>query len=353
MRHVTVDPPSQADFAAAIGIGIVGIQARTRLRVGLVFGVFEAGMPILGVALGHDLASLLGHRTRWVGASLLIATGGYGLLQVWRDQPGGDPTAAVQQQVYRCGMTTYRISQLAERVGLRPTTLRFYEQAGLLPAQRSESGYRLYHEDAVERLGFINLGKQLGLPLEEIRDLLQVWEDGLCADVRGRLQPMLVARIAEAEQRAVELDAFTHRLRQALTEIDGPPRLGRCEPGCGFLRHDSPAFVPTELHPHRPDARQEPALIACTLTGSDQTDRIQYWKRLQAQALRREPLDGGLRIDLPATLAGEVAELAAAEQQCCAFFDFTMHLTGGRFRLEVRAPTEAASLQTEVFGTAD
>ncbi|MBV9847455.1 MAG: MerR family DNA-binding transcriptional regulator, partial [Kutzneria sp.] len=52
-------------------------------------------------------------------------------------------------------MTTYRISQLAERAGVPATTLRFYEQAGLLPAQRSESGYRLYDDTAVERLAFI------------------------------------------------------------------------------------------------------------------------------------------------------------------------------------------------------
>lgn len=45
----------------------------------------------------------------------------------------------VDWKVYRRAVFTYRISQLAERVGLRPTTLRFYEQAGLLPAHRSES----------------------------------------------------------------------------------------------------------------------------------------------------------------------------------------------------------------------
>ena len=117
---------------------------------------------------------------------------------------------------------TYRISQLAERAGVRPTALRFYEQVGLLPAQRSPAGYRLYDEDAVERLAFIASGKHLGLPLEEIRELLAVWEDGLCADVRARLSPMLRTRIVEAQQRIAELDAFTDRLVQALI----------CRPDC-------------------------------------------------------------------------------------------------------------------------
>ena len=50
-----------SNFAAAVGIGVAGIDARTRVRVGIVFGIFETGMPILGLALGHSLASTLGH----------------------------------------------------------------------------------------------------------------------------------------------------------------------------------------------------------------------------------------------------------------------------------------------------
>lgn len=107
-----------------------------------------------------------------------------------------------------------------------------------MPAQRSPAGYRLYDEDAVERLPFIAAGKHLGLQLEEIRELLAVWEDGLCADVRARLPTMLQGSIAEAEQRMAELTAFTNRLVQAaLAEIDGSPPPGRCDPGCGFLEH--------------------------------------------------------------------------------------------------------------------
>lgn len=90
-------------------------------------------------------------------------------------------------------MGLYRISQLTERTGVPATTLRFYEQQGLLPAQRSPAGYRLYDDSAVDRLGFIGAGKHLGLPLEEIRELLGVWESGLCVQVQDRLRPLLRA----------------------------------------------------------------------------------------------------------------------------------------------------------------
>lgn len=68
------------NFAVAVGFGLSGITNQVRLRVGLVFGTFEAGMPIVGLLLGHRLAHGFGHTTRWVGAGLLIATGVYGIV---------------------------------------------------------------------------------------------------------------------------------------------------------------------------------------------------------------------------------------------------------------------------------
>ena len=64
-----------SNFAAAIAIGVAGVDAGTRLRVGLVFGAFESGMPVLGLLLGDQVAGTLGHAARWVGAGLLIAVG--------------------------------------------------------------------------------------------------------------------------------------------------------------------------------------------------------------------------------------------------------------------------------------
>lgn len=55
---------------------------------------------------------------------------------------------------------------------------------------------------------------------------------------------------------------------------------------------------------------------------------------------------------LPAERIARIAELAVAEQQCCPFFDFRLHLDGPDLHLEVRAPAEAADLLAELFGPA-
>lgn len=87
-----------SNFAAAIGIGVSGVDARTRWRVGIVFGLFEAGMPIIGLAVGRGLATALGSAAHWIGGTLLIATGAYGLWQTRRGEDGEDDAAAAAGQ---------------------------------------------------------------------------------------------------------------------------------------------------------------------------------------------------------------------------------------------------------------
>ncbi len=89
------------NLAAAVGIGVGGVRRATRVRVAVVFGLFEAGMPVLGLLLGHGLADSLGQVARWLGGAVLIAFGviqGVGLILArHRDgapATGGDQTAA-------------------------------------------------------------------------------------------------------------------------------------------------------------------------------------------------------------------------------------------------------------------
>jgi manganese efflux pump family protein len=102
-----------SNFAAAVGMGVTGIDARTRWRVGLIFGLFEAGMPVVGLLLGHRLADTLGHAAHWIGAGLLIATGLYALIQAARDMSSketDEPEAPTGQSTGRLLITGLALS---------------------------------------------------------------------------------------------------------------------------------------------------------------------------------------------------------------------------------------------------
>ncbi|GGR84445.1 MerR family transcriptional regulator [Streptomyces rubiginosohelvolus] len=295
-------------------------------------------------------------------------------------------------------MTSMRISQLAERSGVPATTLRFYESAGLLSADRTPAGYRMYGEDAVDRLAFIGAAKHLGLALEEIGELVGVWEAGACRDVKADLRPRISARLTEAEVRAAELAAFTDSLRGALAHLDALlDRAGRCDPECGFLAPgarsvSAQAAGPVSASAAGPDTGQGPgsstsgsapvsggahggqpvdvvlspgrraagketerwrsAPVACSLGGDGLHERTARWREAVAGATRAA-VPEGLRLTLPVERVTRVAELAAAEQECCPFFDFRLHLDGPRLHLEVRAPADGGALLTDLFGSAD
>jgi len=70
-----------SNFAGAIGIGLSGINVRTRIRVGLAFGFFEALMPALGLVLGHQVEGFFGQYGKYVGGAILILTGAYTIIQ--------------------------------------------------------------------------------------------------------------------------------------------------------------------------------------------------------------------------------------------------------------------------------
>jgi manganese efflux pump family protein len=74
-----------SNLAASIGIGVTGVTVKTRLQVSLVFGVFESGMPIVGLLIGQRIASDLGQAVRWPGAILLMVVGAFGLVRSLRD----------------------------------------------------------------------------------------------------------------------------------------------------------------------------------------------------------------------------------------------------------------------------
>jgi putative Mn2+ efflux pump MntP len=63
------------NLAVSVGIGVSGVRAAVRARVAIVFGVFEAGMPVLGMVLGRSLSAHLGDTAQWLGGGLLVVVG--------------------------------------------------------------------------------------------------------------------------------------------------------------------------------------------------------------------------------------------------------------------------------------
>ena len=93
-----------------------------------------------------------------------------------------------------------RIGELAAAVGTTTKTLRFYEEAGLLrPAGRTAVGYRQYGPGAVGRLDFIRRGRAAGLTLAQIREILDVRDQGQapCRHVEEVLEKRLAALDAQ------------------------------------------------------------------------------------------------------------------------------------------------------------
>jgi putative Mn2+ efflux pump MntP len=80
-----------SNFAGAIGIGLSGIDAKTRIRVGLAFGLFEALMPVVGLVVGAQVAGYIGHGlTGVIAGGILVLTGLYTIVEgrrVEHDEP--------------------------------------------------------------------------------------------------------------------------------------------------------------------------------------------------------------------------------------------------------------------------
>ena len=97
-----------SNFAASIAIGLSGVDARLRLRIAVSFGLFEAGMPILGLLIGRHAASALGSHADLIAGCLVIATGIYSLLNPLHSEQQPPPTAS--QPIGRLLITGFALS---------------------------------------------------------------------------------------------------------------------------------------------------------------------------------------------------------------------------------------------------
>src|SRR6266511_4823851 len=109
------------------------------------------------------------------------------------------------------------VSDLANRVGVSPDAVRYYERLGLLPPpERSAAGYRRYDQRAVERLRLVKGAQRVGLRLREIAELLEVVDRGQCPC--GHTEALLSERLAEVDTELARLAALRGELARMLAQ---------------------------------------------------------------------------------------------------------------------------------------
>ena len=116
----------------------------------------------------------------------------------------------------------WTITDVCERTGLSPRTVRYYEEIGLLPdVRRRSSGRRVYGADELERLGFISRLKALGLSLSEIRELNVVYAiGGSTQAMLARLRDLLGIHLEDVDRRIAELDDLRSELLRYRGHVD-------------------------------------------------------------------------------------------------------------------------------------
>ncbi len=81
-------------LAVALGLGLGGLPRSRRLRVGIVFALFEGGMPVVGLLIGGSLSAVLGNLAGIAAGVILIGLGGLTIREAWRGDDD-DATAHV------------------------------------------------------------------------------------------------------------------------------------------------------------------------------------------------------------------------------------------------------------------
>ena len=245
-------------------------------------------------------------------------------------------------------MSTYTIGEVAHRSGFTTSALRYYEGRGLVsPATRTESGYRVYDDHALARLAFIARAKHLGCSLEEIIDLVAIWDGERCGPVQRRFHELVTTKIDQAQAQVAEVTAFAAQLQKAAAQLSEPAADGPCDEGCACLAEPTSERIAVTLV-----ARPERPPMACSLDAGAMPDRLAEWKSILSRASARcRAGDGARRVEFLADVAvDELARLVAAEQRCCAFFSFAITVDRRGVGLEVRAPEGADEFVTTLLG---
>lgn len=121
-----------------------------------------------------------------------------------------------------------RIGEIARRVGVATSAIRYYERAGLLPEpSRTASGYRDYEPSVVDRLTFIRAGQAVGLTLSDLREVLGIRDRG--EEPCGHVAGLLRERIEDIDRRITDLSVLRGELA-GLSEVAADLDPADCPP---------------------------------------------------------------------------------------------------------------------------
>jgi MerR family transcriptional regulator, copper efflux regulator len=145
------------------------------------------------------------------------------------------------QSTRKRALAGVKIGAAARRSGITVKMIRYYESIGLMaPADRTEGNYRTYDGRDVNRLEFVKRARGLGFSLDEIRQLLALWDD--CTRASAEVKALVTSHIAELDARIAALKSMRGTLRHLADRCDGDER-----PDCPIIDDlagiDGPAGV--------------------------------------------------------------------------------------------------------------
>ena len=95
------------------------------------------------------------------------------------------------------------IGDVAERSGLPPKTIRYYEDIGLIRPERGANGYRAFSDADLHRLAFLGRARSLGFSIEDCRALLALYADP--ARASADVKAMAGTHLAQVDRKIAEL----------------------------------------------------------------------------------------------------------------------------------------------------
>jgi MerR family transcriptional regulator, copper efflux regulator len=170
-----------------------------------------------------------------------------------------------------------RVGELARAVGKTVRAVHLYEELGLLaPVDRTQGGFRLYTEDAVDRINWITKLQAIGFSLSEIQGFVREFESADTGrTAAGRVREVFQAKLAEIRQQMIQLRVVENDLVEALEYLES------CD-GC------APTYKPVECK-------------SCDHDGHAAGATPELFAGLSHAPVRTSDTTGG-RVDVPLTL---------------------------------------------------